>query len=152
MREVFVHFQKKLLSRPLARTIALCLVLYTMLRWRWPILAKGTCSITVCTTAAWSVPAKIATPWRPIAAWINAKLRTLRTVTVAGHTLVFACGFPWWAICLDNFDVIIFVMSRLCNRLGEFGNSSRGNSDMGFVRGNADGANVVLGYAATATQ
>jgi hypothetical protein len=149
MRELFVHFHKKLLAHTLARPIALCLVLYPMLRWRWTIFAEGTRAITTLPATAWSVTAEVTTAWWAIAAWINAQLRTLRTVAIAAHTSVFPRRFTRWAIGLHDFDVIVFVMPWLRNGFGELSHSSRRNADMGFIRGNADSANVVLGYAAT---
>jgi hypothetical protein len=152
MRELFVHFQKKLLARRLTRPIALCLVLYTMLRWRWTTLAERTCAIAVCTTATWPVSAEVTATWRTVAARADAQLCTLWTVAIAAHSLVFARRFPRRAIGLHDFDVIVFVVPRLRNGFGELGHSSRRNADMGFIRGNTNGANVVLGHAATTAQ
>jgi hypothetical protein len=149
MREVFVHFHKKLLARPLARPIALCLVLYPMLRWRWTIFAERTRAITTLSATTWSVTAEVATARWTIAARVNAQLRTLWTVAIAAHAFVFPRRFTRWAIGLHDFDVIVFVMPRLRNGFGKLGHSSRRNADMGFIRSNADSANVVLSYAAT---
>jgi hypothetical protein len=79
-------------------------------------------------------------------------LCTLWTVAIAAHSLVFARRFTRWAIGLHDFDVIVFVVPGLRNGFGELGYSRRRNADMGFIRGNADGTNVVLGYAATTAQ
>ena len=152
MREVSPHFQKKLLARTLTRAVALGLVLYTMLRWRWAIFAEGTSAIAARTAATWSVAAEVTAAWWTIAAWIDAKLRTLRTSAIAAHTLVFACCFTRRAIGLHDFDVIVLVMPRLRNRFGKFGDRSRRNADMRFIGGNADGTNIILGHAATAAQ
>jgi hypothetical protein len=148
MREVFVHFQKKLSVRRLARPIAFSLVPHAML-WRWwPIIAEWTHTVTVRSTT-WTTARRSNTP-RSIAAWIDAQIGTLRTTTIAAsvttHALVFTRSFTWRAIGLHDLDIIVFVMPRLRDCLSKFCNSGSSDTHMGFVRCNPDGTNVAVSY------
>jgi len=154
MRELFVHFHKKLSARHLARPIALCLMPYAMLRRGRAIAAERTRAVTV-RSAAWSTARRTITAGS-IAARADTQLRTLRTTaitaTIATHTLIFTRSFTWWAFGPHDLNVVIFIMPRLRNCFGKLCYSGSSDTHMGFVRRNPDGANIILGHTAAAAK